>query len=253
MGGAIAKAISAKKQSNIYIYDLNTEKAAAFAESIGAKLVDRDELLSLCDITFLGVKPNIILPLLSEIAPKVKKGALLVSMAAGVKLASLTECAKDVPFIRIMPNTPVTLGEGMTAYAASSCTTDKQIADFEKIYSACGTLARLEEEKIDAFCAIAGCGPAYAYMFIDALAKAGENIGLDRSDAIVYAATMLRGSALMALESGLDPVTLRKNVCSPGGSTIEGVKVLEARGIESIVDETIAAAYKRTVELGKQK
>lgn len=253
MGGAIAKAISAKMNTNIYIYDIDEAKSGDFALKIGAKAVGRSELLSSSDMIFLGVKPNMILSLVDEIKGEVKAGTVLVSMAAGVKLSSLEAAGEGLSFIRIMPNTPVTLGEGMTAYAKGSGTTEKQAEDFEKVYSACGTLARLDEDKIDAFCAIAGCGPAYAYMFIDALAKVGEKIGLSYNDAMIYAATMLRGSALMALETGIDPVTLRKNVCSPGGATIEGVKVLEANGFDSLIAKTIEAAFKRTVELGRGK
>jgi pyrroline-5-carboxylate reductase len=253
MGGAIAKAISTKMNTNIYIYDIDKSKSNDFAAKIGANAVERSELLYSSDIVFLGVKPNMILSLVDEIKGEVKEGAVLVSMAAGVKLSSLEAAGEGLSFIRIMPNTPVTLGEGMTAYAKGLNVTEKQVAEFLEIYSACGTLAELDEEKIDAFCAIAGCGPAYAYMFIDALAKVGEKIGLSYNDAMTYAATMLRGSSFMALKTGIDPVTLRKNVCSPGGATIEGVKVLEANGFDSLIGETIEAAFKRTVELGQKK
>ena len=115
MGGAIAKAISAKMNTNIYIYDIDEAKSGDFALKIGAKAVGRAELLSSSDMIFLGVKPNMILSLVDEIKGEVKAGAVLVSMAAGVKLSSLEAAGEGISFIRIMPNTPVTLGEGMTA------------------------------------------------------------------------------------------------------------------------------------------
>ena len=152
-----------------------------------------------------------------------------------------------------MPNTPVAVGEGLTAYSKNTLVSEKNISDFEDVMKFTGALEAMEESEIDAFCAIAGCGPAYAYMFIDALAKVGERIGLSYNDAMTYAATMLRGASLMALKKGIDPVTLRKNVCSPGGATIEGVKVLEAGDFDSLIADAIEAAFGRTVELGRGK
>lgn len=251
MGGALARAISADKQTNIYIYDANEEKANTLANEIGASFATLDNLLSDSDFIFLGVKPNVIIGVCESIESKVKDGAAVISMAAGVKVDKLSAAiGSGVPVIRIMPNTPVTVGAGMTAWCKNAHVTEDMAESFKKMMAYTGALDELPEDKIDSFCAIAGCGPAYAYMFIDALAKAGVECGLDYDRALFYASKMLSGSALMAQTSPLSPEVLCKNVCSPGGSTIEGVKVLEAASFANTVGEAIAAAYKRTKELG---
>ena len=253
MGGALTRAISEDNQTKVYIYDKNAEKATTLAAEISATACGIDLLLSKSDFIFLGVKPNVILSLCSEICDLLKPGATLISMAAGVTLEHLTEATSGkAPVIRIMPNTPVTYGVGMTAWCKNALVTDAAAAEFERIMAYTGALDHMPEDKIDAFCAIAGCGPAYAYMFLGALAEAGEKCGLDRERALFYASKMLAGAAVMAERSPLPPKTLCENVCSPGGSTIEGVKVLEASGFDGTVQRAIVAAFNRTKELGKQ-
>ena len=252
MGGALARAISKYKQINIYIFDTNQEKSTALANEIGAKACELYELLSVCNFIFLGVKPNVIIGLCESIGKKLNKDAVVISMAAGVKVADLSAAlGVGVPVIRIMPNTPVTVGAGMTAWCKNEHVMGDAAKNFEKMMAYTGALDELPEDKIDSFCAIAGCGPAYAYMFVDALAKAGVECGLDYDRALFYASKMLAGSALMAETSPLSPEILCKNVCSPGGSTIEGVKSLMNDGLDKIVSTAVGASFKRTVELGK--
>lgn len=251
MGGALAKGISRVSGTNIYIYDKDTEKANELAALTNGKSVTFEEIASGCSIIFLGVKPNVIPDVASMLGATVKSDTLIVSMAAGVKISKIEAIlGKSAPVIRIMPNTPVAVGDGLTAYAKNKFVSDKMAHTFENIMQYTGALESLDESEIDSFCAIAGCGPAYAYMFIEALAKGAEKCGIPRDRAIKYASKMIRGSALMALESGIDPETLCKNVCSPGGATIEGVKVLKSLEFESAVSSAIDAAFKRTKELG---
>lgn len=252
MGGALAKAISKNLETNIYVYDKSCEKADELARSINACATDFNEVVKNSDFIFLGVKPNVLAEVAREVGTLVRTDTVIVSMAAGVEIQAIEEAlAKKLPIVRIMPNTPVAVGEGLTAYATNSLVSEQNIRSFEKFMSFTGSLEYMQEDEIDTFCAIAGCGPAYAYMFIEALAKGAQKCGANSAAAIKYASKMVRGSALMALESGIDPKTLCRNVCSPGGATIEGVKVLEAHGFEDVVSSAIEAAFKRTKELGK--
>ena len=173
-------------------------------------------------------------------------------MAAGVKINKLQSALGNYyKIIRIMPNTPVAVGAGLTAYSKNSLLTNTDVESFKSLMEYTGTVVEIEEEKIDAFSAISGCGPAYAYMFIDALSSAAEKCGLDKEQAVFYASEMIRGAALMTVKTKESTETLKQKVCSPGGSTIEGVKVLEENGFSSIVSKAIDAAYKKTQELGK--
>ena len=252
MGGALAKGISKVLKTKVYIYDTLSEKADNLANSVGGESSDFETVVSNSDFLFLGVKPNVLPEVAKEVGKIAKLNTVIVSMAAGVKIERIEESlSKKLPIIRIMPNTPVAVGEGLTAYSKNTLVSDKNISDFEDMMKFTGALEAMEESEIDAFCAIAGCGPAYAYMFIEALAIGAEKCGVSRENAIKYASKMVRGSALMALESGIEPSTLCKNVCSPGGATIEGVKVLEEKGFSKSVSSAIEAAFKRTKELAK--
>ena len=252
MGGALAQGISKVLGTKLYIYDKIEEKSTSLSKTIGGISSTFDTVVSKSDFLFLGVKPNVLAEVAAEVGKLSNADTVIVSMAAGVEISKIEAAlAKKLPIIRIMPNTPVAIGEGLTAYAKNSLVSEKNVVDFEKIMTYTGALESMEESEIDAFCAIAGCGPAYAYLFIEALADGAEKCGVERETAIRYASKMIRGSALMALESGIDPKTLCKNVCSPGGATIEGVKVLEANDFLGNVSSAIEAAFKRTKELGK--
>ena len=252
MGSALAQGISQVSETKLYIFDKTTKKADALALSIGGKSANLKKIASTCDFVFLAVKPNVIAEVAGEIGKFISSDTVIVSMAAGIKISKIAEALqKDVPIIRIMPNTPVAVGEGLTAYAKNSFVTEEKALAFEHIMEYTGAVEPLEESEIDSFCAISGCGPAYAYMFIEALANGAEKCGVPRERAIKYAAKMIRGAALMTLETGIDPKILCENVCSPGGATIEGVKVLESSGFEAAASAAIEAAFKRTKELGE--
>ena len=252
MGGALAQGVAQVSETKVYIYDKITEKADALALAIGGKSTTFEELVSTSDFVFLGVKPNVIEEVAKEVGKAAKLNTVIVSMAAGVKIEKIEAAlSRPLPIIRIMPNTPVAVGEGLTAYAKSSLVSNENVSAFEHIMQFTGATEPLDESEIDSFCAIAGCGPAYAYMFIEALAIGADKCGLSRERAIKYASKLMRGAGLMALETNIDPKILCKNVCSPGGATIEGVKVLESREFGDAVSSAIEAAFKRTKELGK--
>lgn len=253
MGGALAKA-AAKTSHEIFLSDKSAQKAEALAAEIGAKAVSVAEA-ALCDYVFLGVKPQVLAQALQELAPVLqlrKTPGVLVSMAAGVSMADIrTMLGFSYPLIRIMPNTPVAVGSGVILYDATEDVSMPQVAGFVDILAQAGLLNRLPEGLIDAGSAVSGCGPAFAAMFMEALADGGVKCGLPRDKAMTYAAQMVLGTAKLLLETGQHPGQLKDAVCSPGGSTIAGVDALEASAFRGAVMDAVVAAFERTKELGK--
>jgi pyrroline-5-carboxylate reductase len=252
MGGALARAISKVLTTELYIYDYNEQKAEDFSKEINAQKSDSITIAKECDYIFLGVKPGVLPSVLEGIKNAVSENTcgVLVSMAAGVKLERL-EAIINYPIIRIMPNTPVAVSAGMISFCKNGMVTDEQTAAFTEIMSECGRLIPLDERLIDAATAVAGCGPAFVYMFIDALMEGGIDAGLSYEASRTLAAHTLIGAAEMILQKSEDPETLRIAVCSPGGSTIEGVKSLLNDNFKQTVTNAVGASYRRTQELGK--
>ncbi len=253
MGGALAAAVAASVGgARVLLCDKDSEKANRLAEEISASTVSITELASDADCIFLGVKPQAFPSALGELASVLNgRKPLFVTMAAGLSVASVSEMLSGARVIRIMPNTPVAVGEGMILYAAGEAVSDEDTELLLSALSKAGRLIRLPEDKIDAASAVSGCGPAFAYLFIEALADAGVECGLARADALTLAEQMLLGSAKLALVSGRHPAELKDAVCSPGGTTIEGVHALEDGGFRAAAMNAVTAAYKRTLELKK--
>ena len=253
MGGAIAiAAAKAVGGEHLLIADLNTEKAAALAADIGATVTDNEGVVANSDYIFLGVKPQMMEAALTALRPALtarETKPVLISMAAGLTVDCIADWSGSLPVIRIMPNTPVAVGEGMTLYTPADTVTDGQIADFEFFMAASGKLCRLPESLIDAGCGVSGCGPAFAYMFTEALAAGGVDKGLDPALALELAAQTVLGAAKMIQQTGRDPMDLRDAVCSPGGATIQGVYALENGGLRDLTVCAVDAAYKRTLEM----
>ena len=256
MGGALAKA-SAKKMmpEAILLSNRTAAKAEKLAEALGCRAVSVEAAARESGYIFLGVKPQMMAGLFETIAPVLAEREddfVLVSMAAGLTMADIRRMAgADYPVIRIMPNTPVEVGSGVILYDVSENVEESVLTQFCENLESAGMLDRLEEKLIDAGSAVAGCGPAFACLFAEALADGGVACGLPRKKAIEYAAQMLMGSAQLLLESGQHPGTLKDAVCSPGGSTIAGVRALEQGGFRASVINAVESAYKRTKELGK--
>ncbi len=255
MGGALAKAVSKSGLCEILLTDVDTEKANALAVSTGGKTVSLEKIALTAKYIFLGVKPQMMADLINSIKDLLKSRKdkfILVTMAAGIKIALFNDMLDaKLPMIRIMPNTPVAVGEGMILYAPCRAITKEDEIEFANILKFAGRLDKLAEELIDAGCSISGCGPAFVYMFAESMAKAGEELGLSGEKAIEYAAQTLLGAAKLMLTSGKTPETLRVEVCSPKGSTIEGVMSLQNSDFDKNVNHALKASYKRTKELGK--
>ena len=252
MGGALARAAAMEKNNSILLANRTPAKAQALEDAIGAKAVDNNEVLNKADYIFIGVKPQMLKGLAETVAPVLAARAerfVLVSMAAGSSIEYLQGLFGNWPVIRIMPNTPASIGKGMILYACSDSVTDAEEQGFLNAMQGAGRFMKLEEKLIDAGSSVSGCGPAFADLFIEALADGGVACGLTRKQAMEMAAQMLLGSAALVLESGKHPGLLKDEVCSPGGSTIQGVRKLEEKGFRSAVFEAVVAAYEKNKSL----
>ena len=251
MGGAIARALS--KATRDFMVTDRSGKAAALALELGVTYGSNEDAARTCDRLFLGVKPQMMEAVLAPLRPALAaKKPLLITMAAGLTMKRIEEFSgTSLPVIRIMPNTPVAVEKGMIPYCCNALVTEEMLADFLSDMQFAGCLDAIPEGMIDAASALSGCGPAYMYMFVEALADAAVSCGVPREKALTYAAQTMSGAAEMVLKTGIHPGQLKDAVCSPGGSTIEGVKSLEQDGFRGIVMDCIAAAFKRTKELGK--
>ena len=252
MGGAIAKAVCNAIGGE---YVLLANKTSAKAEQLAGELkcaVGTNKEAAGCDFVFLGVKPHMMAEMLLDIQQVLKPGTILVSMAAGLTMDTIRQMAGgDYPVIRMMPNTPSGIGEGMIQYCCMDVSADLEQTFLEAMKYA-GRLDKIDEKLIDAASCVSGCGPAWAYMFVEALADGGVACGLPRAKAQEYAAQMLVGAAEMVLQSGKHPGQLKDQVCSPGGSTIQGVRTLEEKGFRGAVTDAVIAAFNKTKELAKQ-
>lgn len=254
MGGALA--IAAAKTlpaSEIAVASRTAEKAEAFAAKLSCRAATNQELAQEAKFLFLGVKPQMMGGMLSGIAPVLagRTDVILVTMAAGLTMQTIeTMAGGSFPVIRIMPNTPSAVGKGMISYAANEKVSDADLQEFLDGMTAAGLLDPLPEHLIDAGSAVSGCGPAFACQFVEALADGGVACGLPRAKAITYAAQMLLGTATLILESGQHPGALKDAVCSPGGSTIQGVRKLEENGFRGAVMDAVIAAFEKNKQLG---
>ena len=207
-------------------------------------------LVSQCDIVQLGMKPQDQPALLEEIREALAaRNPLVLSIAAGVPLEKLTPYASRA--VRLVPNINATVGQAMTAYCAAPGVTPEELA-FVKGYCECfGRAVPLEEKHVSAFFVLSGSAPAFVYLFIDELARAGVAAGLPKALALEIAAQTALGSAAQIQRSGVHPYELIDRVCSPGGITIAGINALRAHGFEHAVSQAVLAAYNRDKALGK--
>ncbi len=262
MGGALAQAACrAAGPNQIVLFNRTLAKANTLAAELGCvSAKDLVNAVRSAQYLFLGVKPHGLRELLAALNPVLAQchregqDKVLVSMAAGVELKSMYQAlgtvGYDVPLMRIMPNTCVAIGKGITALCAPVEVSELYIREVEELLSATGRVERIDEALMDQFSALAGCGPAFVYPYIEALADGGVAAGLPRKQALEYAAQMVLGAAAMVLKSGKHPGQLKDEVCSPSGSTIAGVAELERGGMRAAAINAVLAAYHRNQALG---
>ena len=251
MGGAIAKALS-RSTKDILVSD-RSGKAKGLAEELGIAYGTVAEVAANCDRIFLGVKPHmmqgVLAPLQGILA---EKKPLLITMAAGLTMEQIDSFAGGgFAVIRIMPNTPTAIGKGVIQYCCNASVDAAVVSDWLGDMEKCGLLDELEERLIDAGSAISGSGPAYMYVFLEALADGAVACGIPRAKAYEYAAMTMVGAAEMYLLTKTHPGALKDAVCSPGGSTIAGLRALEEHAFRAAATDCVIATYNRNKELGK--
>lgn len=250
MGGAIARAVS-QVTKDVLLTD-RSGRGKALAEELGVGYTDAVEIARSCDRVFLAVKPQMMEGALSPVREILQEQKpLLITMAAGLTMEKIEAMAGgNLPVIRIMPNTPAMIGAGMTQYCCNCLVTPEMEQEFLSIMRFTGRLDKLEEHLIDAASALSGCGPAYMYLFLEGLADGAVACGIPRAKAYEYAAATMEGAARLVLETGCHPGQLKDAVCSPAGSTIQGVRILEEKGLRAAAMNCVIAAFEKNRKLG---
>lgn len=251
MGAILASAVVKTNKYSVGVSNLTQELTEKAAQKTGAAASDNLTLAKNSRFVVVAVRPQDMQRVFTEIAPHLKKDTVIISPAAGVTIKKIKDMSGvELPIIRIMPNTPAEVNEGVILYSAENV--EKTELDiFLDAFSLTGKLFKVDEKDIDAGCAVSGCGPAFVYRMLEHFASAGNELGIDKSTAILLAAQTMLGASKMVLEGKGDPDSLCSQVCSPGGATIEGVKKMDASDLKDIMKDTLNASYQRTLELGK--
>ncbi len=238
-------------KDSVTVVERRQEKCTAIHEALGICATTNLPDLSDVGLIVLAVKPQVLPSVLSTLVG-VKEGTYIVSIAAGVPLSVLEESVPHGAWVRAMPNTPVSVGAGMTAITVSPNVKTELPPVIERIFGAIGVTVIVSEADLDRLGAISGAGPGYCFVIMDALADAGVRIGLPRTLAIQAAAQTLYGAGKLAVESGMHPALLRDQVTSPGGTTIVGISTMEKYGLRTALQEGVVACLQRSDELGKK-
>lgn len=257
MGSALIKGIAAKgfvKPDSIYISDTSYEKAALVAKEAGCNAVaDNSELTNKCDIVVLAVKPNYVKEVLEEIKPSFDSEKVFVSIAVGIPISFYASILGDnTKIIRVMPNTPALVGEGMSLISRNDKISNEEVSYVKSLLECAGLVEELEERLMNEVTALTGSSPAYVFMFIEAMADAAVQSGIPRALSYKLAAQAVLGSAKMVIETGKHPGELKDQVCSPAGTTIDAVYSLEKNGFRGIVMEAMEACTKKAIEIGRK-
>lgn len=251
MSAAIARA-AARSGHSLLLYNRTRERAEALAKELGGRAVSMEEAAAEAELLFLGVTPQAldqVLPQLNEALSGRETPLLLCPMAAAQPIRRYQAALKNVHVLRFMPNTPIRIGMGMVLYAPGEEVTAAEEALFCAVLSPCARLLKLREEQIDPVTCVTGCSIAYNYLYIEALAKHAEAFGVPAEEAFHIAAQAVAGAAELALASNRTPEELRDEVCTPGGTSIEGVKYLQQNDLFGLVDGACEASLRRCEEL----
>lgn len=252
MGGAIMRAVCNKfDPNNITVSNRTLEKGKSFANETGCRFADNNkDCIKDAKYIFIAVKPAFLSDLFTEIKNDIPLDAVIISMAAGVKIEKLESFAK-ARYVRIMPNVPAQIAKGMTALSCNDNINSEELSDITEILETAGKVEQVPEKLMDCVTGVSGSGPAFVFMFIEAMADAAVRCGMPRKQAYTYAAQTVMGSAALVLETGKHPGELKDSVTSPAGTTIEGVAALESNGMRNAVIEAVTASYNKSVSLGK--
>lgn len=257
MGGAVIKGIIEKKvldPASVVISDPDQAKVKALCEKLGAKAAaSNTEAVKDADIILLAVKPQFLDGVLAELKGKIRKDTLVMTVVVSISTAVYAEKLGAERVIRIMPNTPAQVGEGVLAWVATEAVSAEQKAMGEKILSALGMQFEVKKESdLDLITTISGSGPAYVYLFIEAMTDTAVQIGLPRPLAEKIVLQTVIGSSLYMKQTGKHPVILKNEVTSPGGTTAAALAAMEKEGMRTAITEGILANLEKTRELGKK-
>jgi pyrroline-5-carboxylate reductase len=256
--GKMATAIAAGIVNNkifagnqIIAADISEESLKAFADKTGAvTCLDNDRVMSECETVILAVKPQIAEKVCSTLT--VPKGTHIVSIAAGLKISSLSQWLSTDKISRVMPNTPLMVGKGASAYCSAPTVNADEKKLLEEVFGSAGIIHQVEENDIDAVTGVSGSGPAYVFEFIQSLADAGIKNGLSAKVALELAVQTVAGAAEMVQSNMGTPDDLRNAVTSPNGTTYAALQVLNENGFRNLISNAVDAAVKRSIELGKE-
>ena len=256
MGGALARGLvqaGAMPGAHLRLFDTHEAKAIALAATLGPGAVAADSAASAianADLILIAVKPPMVAEVLSHIAPSVSPQQLVISIAAGIRLATMEALLPPgIPVIRTMPNTPCLVGCGATAVCRGASATEEHLGLAQSLFASVGLSVEVPERLLDAVTGLSGSGPAYVYLMIEALADGGVKEGLTRDTARLLAAQTVMVAAQMVLSSDQHPAQLKDNVTTPGGTTIAALHVLERAGIRTALIDAVQAAADRSREL----
>jgi len=256
IGSAIARGIiraGLVNKESVMSSDVSDELRQAIARDLDIKVTpDNGALCEFAEIIILAVKPQIVDPVAREIAKKLGKSKLLVSVAAGVPLGRIeTHLERGARVVRVMPNIPCVVGAGAAGFAGGGHATAADLEKVGAILNSFGVGLAVEEKYLDAVTGLSGSGPAYVFLFMEALADGGVQVGLSRDVALKLAMQTVYGAARMALESNKHLSELKDEVTSPGGTTIAGLYAMEQNGFRGTVMKAVVSATRRSQELGK--
>ncbi len=240
------------KPENLLGSDKSLQMRENAEKTFGMQVMeDNGTVAEQADILFLAVKPIFFPDVMSDIRGKIKETTVVVSIAAGQTVQNIEDGLKnkDAKIIRLMPNTPALVGEGCTAICNNANVTKEELETVKKLLQTFGKAEEIPERLFDAFIGISGSSPAYVFMFIEAMADAAVNAGMPRNLAYTFASQAVLGSAKMVLETGKHPGELKDMVCSPGGTTIAAVKVLEEKGMRAAVIDAVEACVEKSRNL----
>ncbi len=251
MTEALIKGMIQGAREDILISEPREERRRYLEQGYGVKTTsDNKEVASSCKIIILAVKPQDMDKVLDEIADLVTDEKTIVSIAAGITFSYLQKKLNTKKIIRVMPNTPAIIQEGMSVISLCECFSDRDIATVREIFMSVGKVITLPEKYMNVVTALSGSGPAFIALFIEAMVEGGVKMGLSVDDALTLTVQTSLGTSRL-LDEGISPSKLRDMVTSPGGTTAEGLKVFGNRGLKEIVIDAIEAAARRAEDLGK--
>lgn len=234
---------------DIYIHNTTKTKMIPY-EKKGINICSSNgEVVEKSKYVFIAVKPNVYPLILEEIKDKLSEKHIIVTMASGFSIENVKEIIGGVKVCRTMPNTPALVGAGYTAVCFDNLISDDEKEELIKLIRSFGEAEVISESYLNAYSAVSGSGPAFAFMMMEAMADAAVLLGVPRKEAYKAVELTLLGSAKLAVESGKHPGELKDMVCSPGGTTIEGVRTLEEKGFRSAMIESILNTYKKNLNL----